>query len=70
MTDAGGVTVAIARDRNGSFEPDLVPKRARRLAAGGWRASTKRSSCCTPAASQCGRPRPPRLHVRHGSHRT
>ncbi|MET8213474.1 transposase, partial [Streptomyces sp. NPDC005373] len=32
LTDVGAVTVAIPRDRNGSFEPKLVPKHARRLA--------------------------------------
>ncbi|AKA06877.1 transposase [Streptomyces noursei ZPM] len=32
LTDAGAVTVAVPRDRNGSFEPRLVPKHARRLA--------------------------------------
>ncbi|MEU7635811.1 IS256 family transposase [Streptomyces sp. NPDC039016] len=32
LTDAGAVTVALPWDRNGSFEPRLVPKHARRLA--------------------------------------
>ncbi|MGI5133769.1 MULTISPECIES: IS256 family transposase [unclassified Streptomyces] len=32
LTDAGAVTVAVPRDREGSFEPQLVPKHARRLA--------------------------------------
>lgn len=32
LTDAGAVTVAVPRDRDGSFEPKLVPKHARRLA--------------------------------------
>ncbi|MFE5163660.1 IS256 family transposase [Streptomyces sp. NPDC056697] len=32
LTDAGAVTVAVPRDRNGSFTPRLVPKHARRLA--------------------------------------
>ncbi|WP_432190090.1 IS256 family transposase [Streptomyces sp. Tue6028] len=32
LTDAGAVTVAVFRDRNGSFGPQLVPKHARRLA--------------------------------------
>ncbi|MGA6161003.1 IS256 family transposase [Stenotrophomonas sp. NPDC087984] len=32
LTDAGAVTVAVPRDRNGSFSPKLVPKHARRLA--------------------------------------
>ncbi|MFE3991515.1 transposase [Streptomyces goshikiensis] len=31
-TDAGAVTLAMPRDRNGDFEPRLVPKNARRLA--------------------------------------
>nr|BEK67254.1 IS256 family transposase [Kitasatospora purpeofusca] len=32
LTDVGAVTVAVPRDRNGDFEPQLVPKNARRLA--------------------------------------
>ncbi|MEU8975814.1 transposase [Streptomyces monashensis] len=32
LTDVGEVTVAVPRDRNGDFEPQLVPKYARRLA--------------------------------------
>ncbi|AEM85483.1 IS256 family transposase [Streptomyces violaceusniger] len=32
LTDAGAVTLAVPRDRDGSFEPQLVPKHARRLA--------------------------------------
>ncbi|MGW5256662.1 IS256 family transposase [Streptomyces sp. NPDC004012] len=32
LTDAGAVTVAVPRDRERSFEPQLVPKHARRLA--------------------------------------
>ncbi|WP_241003008.1 transposase [Streptomyces sp. CB01881] len=32
LTDVGAVTVAVARDHNGQFEPRLVPKNARRLA--------------------------------------
>ncbi|MEU6656292.1 transposase, partial [Streptomyces sp. NPDC046900] len=31
LTDAGAVTVTTPRDRNGSFEPKLGPKHARRL---------------------------------------
>jgi len=31
LTDAGAVPVAVPRDRNGSFEPKLVPKHQRRL---------------------------------------
>jgi len=32
LTDDGPVTVAIPRDRDGTFEPQLIPKHARRLA--------------------------------------
>ncbi|MFI1386371.1 transposase [Embleya sp. NPDC020886] len=32
LTDAGEVTIAVPRDRNGDFEPALVPRHARRLA--------------------------------------
>ncbi len=32
LTDVGAVTVAVPRDRKGEFEPQLVPKNARRLA--------------------------------------
>ncbi|MGA5824399.1 IS256 family transposase [Kitasatospora sp. NPDC094028] len=32
LTDVGAVTVAVPRDRNGEFEPRLVPKNSRRLA--------------------------------------
>ncbi|MFD3677662.1 IS256 family transposase [Streptomyces sp. NPDC058613] len=32
LTDAGAVTLAVPRDRNGEFEPRLVPKNARRRA--------------------------------------
>lgn len=32
LTDAGAVTLAVPRDRNGEFEPRLVPKNARQLA--------------------------------------
>lgn len=31
LTDAGAVPVTVPRDRNGTFEPQLVPKHARRL---------------------------------------
>lgn len=31
LTDAGAVPVKVPRDRNGEFEPRLVPKHARRL---------------------------------------
>jgi len=31
LTDAGAVAVAVPRDRNGEFEPQLVPKHQRRL---------------------------------------
>uniref|UniRef100_UPI001C3F30AC transposase n=1 Tax=Nocardia araoensis TaxID=228600 RepID=UPI001C3F30AC len=32
LTDIGAVPVSVPRDRNGSFEPKIVPKHARRLA--------------------------------------
>ncbi|MER6530515.1 IS256 family transposase [Streptomyces sp. NPDC001508] len=32
LTDAGTVTVAVPRDRNGAFDPRILPKGARRLA--------------------------------------
>nr|WP_274388990.1 transposase [Streptomyces cavernae] len=32
LTDAGAVTVAIPRNRNGAFDPKILPKGARRLA--------------------------------------
>lgn len=32
LTEAGAVPVTVPRDREGSFEPQLVPKHARRLA--------------------------------------
>ena len=32
LTDAGAVTVAVPRDRNGAFAPKILPKGARRLA--------------------------------------
>ncbi|MFF8947108.1 IS256 family transposase [Streptomyces sp. NPDC014864] len=32
LTDAGAVTVAVPRDRNGAFDPKILPKGARRLA--------------------------------------
>lgn len=32
LTDIGAVPVTVPRDRNGSFEPRMVPKHARRLA--------------------------------------
>ncbi|MFE2928600.1 transposase [Streptomyces goshikiensis] len=32
LTDDGAVTLGIPQDRNGDFEPRLVPKNARRLA--------------------------------------
>ncbi|GAA3482015.1 hypothetical protein GCM10018966_065470 [Streptomyces yanii] len=32
LTDAGAVTLAVPRGRDGSFEPQLLPKHARRLA--------------------------------------
>jgi putative transposase len=32
LTDAGGIPIRVPRDRNGTFEPQLVPKRQRRIA--------------------------------------
>jgi putative transposase len=32
LTDVGAVSVTVPRDRNGDFEPKMVPKHARRLA--------------------------------------
>lgn len=32
LTDAGGIPISVPRDRNGSFEPQLIPKRQRRIA--------------------------------------
>ncbi|MEU4173026.1 IS256 family transposase [Streptomyces sp. NPDC026665] len=32
LTDAGAIALAVPRDRNGDFEPRMVPKNARRLA--------------------------------------
>ena len=31
LTDAGGIPIAVPRDRNGTFEPQLIPKRQRRI---------------------------------------
>lgn len=31
LTDAGAIPVAVPRDRNGEFEPRLIPKHQRRL---------------------------------------
>lgn len=31
LTDAGGIPIEVPRDRNGTFEPQLVPKRQRRI---------------------------------------
>lgn len=31
LTDAGGIPIQVPRDRNGTFEPALVPKRQRRI---------------------------------------
>lgn len=46
LTDAGAVTLAVPRDRNGDFEPRLVPKNTRRLAG----FNDRILSPCTPAA--------------------
>ena len=32
LTDAGGIPIEVPRDRNGTFEPQLIPKRQRRIA--------------------------------------
>ena len=32
LTDAGGIPIQVPRDRNGTFEPQLVPKHQRRIA--------------------------------------
>lgn len=32
LTDAGGIPIEVPRDRNGSFEPQLIPKHQRRIA--------------------------------------
>ena len=45
ITDTGAVRIEVPRDREGGFEPILIPKHERRS-----RASTTRSSRCTPAA--------------------
>jgi transposase-like protein len=42
-TEVGPVTLAVPRDRNGSFEPQIVPKHARRV-------STRPSSASMPRA--------------------
>lgn len=45
LTEATGrVTIEVARDRVGSFEPQIVRKRQRRLTG-----STRSSCCCMPA---------------------
>jgi transposase-like protein len=45
LTDVGAVDLAVPRDRNGTFEPQIVRK-----ARPGWRASTSRSSPCMRGA--------------------
>src|SRR5690242_14072282 len=50
LTEVGPVDIAVARDRDGSFAPTVVPKRSRRL--GGSRAWWCR---CRPRASRTGR---------------
>ena len=43
LTEIGPVEIEVPRDREGSFEPVIVPKRKRR-----WRASTRSCSPCRP----------------------
>ena len=43
LTDYGELRVEMPRDRNGSFEPQIVPKGETH-----WQGSTTRSSPCTP----------------------
>ncbi|MFC5150074.1 transposase [Streptomyces aureoversilis] len=43
LTDAGAVMLAVPRDRDGLFEPQLVTR-------GGWRGSTTRFCRCTREA--------------------
>lgn len=52
LTGVGKVEVQIPRDREGSFEPQLVPKHQRR-----GRASTSGSWPCTDAGCRSGRSR-------------
>ncbi len=58
LTDAGAIAVEVPRDRAGTFEPQLIPKHARRLAASTTRCSR---SDLAGAAQRRGRlvtPRP------------
>src|ERR1700674_2454290 len=58
--DDGAIELAVPRDRNGSFEPQLVPKSLpqRRLGVRpGWRVSTIGSSASMPGASRSARSR-------------
>lgn len=42
LTEIGPVEIEVSRDRNGSFEPVIVPKRKRRLdGIDAWMVSTK-----------------------------
>ena len=43
--DFGALEIAVPRDRNGSFEPQILPKHERR-----WTGSMTRSSGCTRVA--------------------
>jgi putative transposase len=45
LTEDGSVEIDVPRDRNGSFEPQIVAK-----GETAWTASTTRSSRCTPGA--------------------
>jgi putative transposase len=49
ITEQGAVRIDAPRDRAGTFEPQIVPKRQRR-----FEGLTRRSSPCTPAACQRG----------------
>jgi hypothetical protein len=46
LTEDGAVDLDVPRDRNGTLEPQIVPKGGKL----GSTASTKRSSRCMPAA--------------------
>ena len=62
LTDAGAVTVAVPRDRNGSFEPQLVPKHARRLAGFNEQILSLYDLALARRDPRPRRPRPPGPH--------
>ena len=62
QTDTGPLDLAVPRDRNGSFAPQLVPKRQRRLE--GFDAKVLEPVC--PRALDAGDPGASRRAVRHG----